>query len=54
MEPISLHPSILIVDDSLVERNLYVHMVRKWGYVVDVAVDGNTALENPKYPTGFG
>lgn len=48
MEPISLHPSILIVDDSLVERNLYVHMVRKWGYVVDVAVDGNTALEKIK------
>lgn len=48
MEPLSLHPSILIVDDSLVERNLYVHMVRKWGYVVDVAVDGDTALEKIK------
>ena len=48
LEPLSLHPSILIVDDSLVERNLYVHMVRKWGYVVDVAVDGDTALEKIK------
>lgn len=48
MEPLSLNPSILIVDDSLVERNLYVHMVRKWGYMVDVAVDGHTALEKIK------
>lgn len=48
MELFNLHPSILIVDDSLVERNLYVHMVRKWGYAVDVAVDGNAALEKIK------
>ena len=38
-------PTVLVVDDSLVDRTLYVHMVEKWGYPVEVASDGEQAIE---------
>lgn len=38
-------PRILIVDDSVVERNLFVHMVAKWGYPVEFAASGQEAIE---------
>ncbi|MCQ8895413.1 response regulator [Limnobacter humi] len=37
-------PRILVVDDSVVERSLFVHMVSKWGYGVEVASSGQEAL----------
>lgn len=38
-------PRILVVDDSLVERSLFVGMVSKWGYSVEVAGNAEAALE---------
>lgn len=38
-------PRVLVVDDSLVERSLFLHMVTKWGYPIDVASSGAEALE---------
>lgn len=38
-------PKILIVDDSVVERNLFVHMVAKWGYPVEFVSNGQDAIE---------
>ncbi|HEX4855573.1 MAG TPA: response regulator, partial [Limnobacter sp.] len=38
-------PRILIVDDSLVEQSLLVHMVAKWGYSAQVASNGQDAIE---------
>lgn len=38
-------PRILVVDDSVVERNLFVHMVAKWGYPVEFAESGQQAIE---------
>jgi DNA-binding response OmpR family regulator/anti-sigma regulatory factor (Ser/Thr protein kinase) len=38
-------PRILVVDDSVVERNLSVHMVAKWGYPVEFAASGQEAIE---------
>ncbi len=38
-------PKILIVDDSVVERNLFVHMVAKWGYPVEFVDNGPQAIE---------
>lgn len=38
-------PKVLVVDDSLVERNLFVHVVRKWGYSIYVASSGEEALD---------
>jgi len=38
-------PRILVVDDSVVERNLFVHMVAKWGYPVEFAASGQEAIE---------
>lgn len=38
-------PRILVVDDSVVERNLLVHMVAKWGYPVEFATSGQHAIE---------
>jgi len=38
-------PRILVVDDSVVERNLFVHMVAKWGYPVQFAASGQEAIE---------
>ncbi|HEY1059909.1 MAG TPA: response regulator [Limnobacter sp.] len=45
-------PRILVVDDSVVERSLFVHMVSKWGYGVEVASSGQEALtriQNDKF-----
>jgi len=38
-------PRILVVDDSLVERNLFVHLVAKWGYPVEFSESGQQAIE---------
>ncbi|WP_138516883.1 response regulator [Limnobacter alexandrii] len=38
-------PRILVVDDSVVERNLFVHMVAKWGYPVEFASSGQEAIK---------
>jgi sigma-B regulation protein RsbU (phosphoserine phosphatase) len=38
-------PRILVVDDSVVERNLFVHMVAKWGYPVEFASSGQEAID---------
>lgn len=38
-------PRILVVDDSVVERNLFVHMVAKWGYPVEFAESGQQAID---------
>ncbi len=38
-------PKILIVDDSVVERNLFVHMVAKWGYPAEFVDNGQEAIE---------
>ena len=38
-------PRVLVVDDSVVERNLFVHMVAKWGYPVEFAESGQQAIE---------
>nr|WP_306815348.1 response regulator [Limnobacter parvus] len=35
----------MVVDDSVVERNLLVHMVAKWGYPVEFAANGHDAIE---------
>ncbi|MFN7506295.1 MAG: response regulator, partial [Limnobacter sp.] len=42
--PNKLLPRILVVDDSVVERNLFVHMVAKWGYPVEFASSGQEAI----------
>jgi len=42
--PNKLLPRILVVDDSVVERNLFVHMVAKWGYPVEFASNGQEAI----------
>uniref|UniRef100_UPI0025C19B0C response regulator n=1 Tax=Limnobacter sp. UBA1615 TaxID=1946757 RepID=UPI0025C19B0C len=44
-EPNKQLPRILVVDDSVVERNLFVHMVAKWGYPVEFAASGQEAIE---------
>lgn len=38
-------PRILVVDDSAVERHLFVHMVAKWGYPVEFAGSGQEAIK---------
>lgn len=40
--------SILVVDDSLLLRQAYSHVLRSWGYEVDVAVDGCDGFESFK------
>lgn len=45
LHPVKPLPRILVVDDSVVERNLLVHMVAKWGYPVEFAVNGQEAIE---------
>lgn len=40
-----IQPRVLVVDDSPVERTLYVHLVGKWGYSVQVASNAEEALE---------
>ncbi|WP_370260850.1 response regulator [Limnobacter sp.] len=37
-------PTVLVVDDSLVERTMLVQMVAKWGYPVEVAAGGQEAM----------
>ncbi len=44
-EPNKQLPRILVVDDSVVERNLFVHMVAKWGYPVEFAASGQEAIK---------
>lgn len=44
LNPVKPLPSILVVDDSVVERNLLVHMVAKWGYPVEFATNGQEAI----------
>lgn len=44
LEPGKSLPGILVVDDSIVERNLFVHMVAKWGYPVEFAESGQQAI----------
>jgi DNA-binding response OmpR family regulator/anti-sigma regulatory factor (Ser/Thr protein kinase) len=45
LNPVKPLPRILVVDDSVVERNLFVHMVAKWGYPVEFATNGQEAIE---------
>ncbi|MBI2222303.1 MAG: response regulator [Acidobacteria bacterium] len=47
-EPLSARPSILVIDDSLTTRMLEQSILESAGYVVDLAISGEEALEKAR------